>query len=145
MRLAFGVVVLAMVGWGAPAPAQVTRPAVQAFEAATIKPVDPEHPESGRYYRMESTDRFVVVNFTLKLLIAAAYDLNPRTISGGPSWGDAALYDIVAKTPGPGRPGRAEQMAMLRTLLGERFGLQFHRESKVFSIYGCRWPKAGRS
>ena len=32
----------------------------------------------------------------LKLQIAAAYDLNPRTISGGPAWIGTDHYDILA-------------------------------------------------
>ena len=119
------------------------RPVFQSFDVATVKPIDPDHPEAGRYYRMEGTDRFVAVNYTLKLLIAAAYDLNPRTISGGPGWVDSAKYDIVARTPGQVQPARPEQMAMLRALLADRFGLQFHREAKVFSIYELQVTKGG--
>ncbi len=120
-----------------------SRPALPSFEVATVKLANPDHPNAGRYYRMESADRFVVVNYTLKLLIAAAYDLNPRTISGGPGWADSAKYDVVAKPPGEVRPERTEQMAMLRALLEDRFGLQFHREQKVFSIYELRVAKGG--
>ncbi len=123
--------------------APTARPAFGAFEVATVKPVDPDHPEAGRYYRMESADRFVAVNYTLKLLIAAAYDLNPKTISGGPNWLDSAKFDLVARTPGQVRPERTEQMAMLRMLLADRFGLQFHREQKVFSIYELQVAKGG--
>jgi hypothetical protein len=59
------------------------RPKFDAFEVATIKPVDPDA-KAGRYIVMQGTHRFVEKAYTLKLLIAAAYDLNPRTISGGP-------------------------------------------------------------
>lgn len=141
----YGLVLAAFVVLAASAQGQasVSRPSFQAFEVATVKPIDPDHPTEGRYYRMESANRFVVVNYTLKLLIAAAYDLNPRTISGGPGWVDTAKYDIVAKTPGDVRPERTEQMAMLRALLADRFGLQFHREQKVFSIYELQVAKGG--
>lgn len=135
--------VLAVAASGLQGQTTAPRPVFQAFEVATVKPVDPDHPESARYYRMQGADRFVVVNYTLKLLIAAAYDLNPRTISGGPSWVDSAKYDIVAKTPGQVRPERTEQMGMLRALLVERFGLKFHREQKVFSIYELQVAKGG--
>ncbi len=56
-------------------------------------------------------------------------------ISGGPAWIDSDHYDIVALTPGDTRPSRPQQMAMLRTLLSDRFKLTFHREQKDFSIY----------
>ena len=53
---------------------------------------------------MQGTNRFVEKAYTLKLLIAAAYDLNPRTISGGPAWLGSDHYDILAVTPGEVRP-----------------------------------------
>src|SRR6266481_9807172 len=74
------------------------RPKFDAFEVATIKPVDPDA-KAGRYIIMQGTHRFVEKAYTLKLLIAAAYDLNPRTISGGPGWIESDHYDIVAVTP----------------------------------------------
>ena len=120
----------------------VARPKFDAFEVATIKPVDPDA-KAGRYIIMQGTNRFVEKAYTLKLLIAAAYDLNPRTISGGPGWIESDHYDIVAVTPGEVRPTHDEQMSMLRTLLTERFKLGFHREEKVFSIYELKVAKSG--
>jgi uncharacterized protein (TIGR03435 family) len=118
------------------------RPKFDAFEVATIKPAD-SGPKSGRYITMQGTNRFVEKDYTLKLLIAAAYDLNPRTISGGPEWVGSDHYDIVAVTPGEVRPNHDEQMSMLRTLLTDRFKLTFHREPKVFSIYVLEVGKNG--
>lgn len=113
-----------------------------AFEVATIKPVGPDAPK-GRYLILQGTNRFVGKYYTLKLLIAAAYNLSPKVISGGPSWIDSDHYDILALTPGETKPSRDEQMAMLRTLLADRFALSFHRESKEFSIYALEVPKGG--
>jgi uncharacterized protein (TIGR03435 family) len=113
-----------------------------SFEVATIKPVDPDA-KAGRYIIMQGNNRFVEKAYTLKLLIAAAYDLNPRTISGGPGWIESNHYDIVAVTPGEVRPTHAEQMSMLRNLLADRFKLTFHREQKVFSIYELQVAKSG--
>jgi uncharacterized protein (TIGR03435 family) len=118
------------------------RPRFDAFEVATIKPVDPDA-KAGRYIIMQGTHRFVEKAYTLKLLIAAAYDLNPRTISGGPGWIESDHYDILAVTPGEVRPTHDEQMSMLRTLLADRFKLTFHREQKVFSIYELTVAKNG--
>ena len=118
------------------------RPKFDSFEVATIKPVDPDA-KSGRYITMQGNNHFVEKAYTLKLLIAAAYDLNPRTISGGPSWIESDHYDILAVTPGEVRPTRAEQMTMLRSLLADRFQLTFHREPKVFSIYELQLAKTG--
>src|SRR5258707_15496932 len=120
--VAFGISVSGVFAQSAP-----PRPKFDAFEVATIKPVDPDA-KAGRYIIMQGNDRFVEKAYTLKLLIAAAYDLNPRTISGGPGWIESDHYDIVAVTPGEIRPSHDEQMSMLRNLLSDRFKLMFHRE-----------------
>jgi len=120
----------------------VPAPASDAFEVATIKPVDPGK-KAPRFITMQGPHRFIEKDYTLKLLIAAAYDLNPRTISGGPGWIDSDHYDIVALTPGDVQPSRDKQMSMLRTLLADRFKLAFHREQKDFSIYVLDIAKDG--
>ena len=123
--------------------AQVQQTAHAAeFEVATIKAVDPQ-PKDGRFFKMEGINRFVAKSYTLKLLIAAAYDLNPKAITGGPSWIDSSKFDINAVTPGDVRPTRDEQMSMLRALLMDRFALSFHREEKDFSIYVLTLAKDG--
>jgi len=60
-----------------------TRPAFQDFEVATIKPTAPDW-QGGAYFTMQGGHRFVVQNYTLKALIGAAWNLNPRLISAGP-------------------------------------------------------------
>jgi uncharacterized protein (TIGR03435 family) len=118
------------------------RPAFDAFEVATIKPVASDE-KAGRFIVMQGVNRFVEKDYTLKLLIAAAYNLNPQTISGGPAWISSDHYDILALTPGEVRPSRDEQMSMLRNLLTDRFKLAFHREQKEFSIYVLQVAKSG--
>jgi uncharacterized protein (TIGR03435 family) len=119
---------------------QATRPALEAFEVATIKPaVD----SPGRYIRMQSVNRFYAKGFTLNALVAAGYSLTPRAISGGPAWTDSDRYDILASTPGDVQPNLDEQMAMLRKLLTDRFQLTFHREPKELPIYAITVAKGG--
>ncbi len=119
-----------------------TRPAFDEFEVATVKPTPPDW-SGGRFIRMQSADRFVARNHALKTLIAAAYNLSPRAISGGPAWIDSDRYDILAKAPGEVRPNLDEQMAMLRKLLADRFRLTFHRERKEMPIYALTVAKNG--
>ena len=80
-------------------PAAHLQAAGAAFEVATIKPVEPDA-KASRYITMQGSNRFVAKHYTLKLLIAAAYDLNPKTVLGGPAWMDTDPYDIAALTPG---------------------------------------------
>lgn len=124
------------------AMAQATRPKFEAFEVATVRPVDADL-HAGRMFKMDGPKRWTATNFTLKALLALAYDLNPRTISGGPGWIDEQHFMIEAVTPGDVRPERAEQMQMLRALLVERFALKFHRQQKEFAIYELSVAKGG--
>jgi uncharacterized protein (TIGR03435 family) len=127
---------------GIVAQTQAPRPRFDAFEVATVKPVEGDA-KAGRYITMQGTSRFIEKQYTLKLLIAAAYDLNAREISGGPGWIESDHYEIVAVTPGDVRPTHDEQMSMLRNLLADRFKFTFHREQKEFSIYELQVAKGG--
>lgn len=118
------------------------RPKFEAFEVATIKPTEASA-KSGRFITMTDAHRFVEKNYTLRLLIAAAWNLNPGTVSGGDAWVSSDHFDIAALTPGDVRPTHDEQMAMLRSLVVDRFQLQFHRERKEFSIYALEPTKGG--
>ncbi len=121
---------------------QAARPKFDAFEVATVRPVD-AGVKAGRTFRMDGTHRWVATNFTLQALIALGYDMNPRTISGGPEWMDAQRFTIEAVTPGDVAPTRMEQMQMLRALLVERFALKFHRQDREMSIYALTVGKGG--
>lgn len=115
----------------------------EAFEVATIKPTAPQDERAGRYLRMQSAHVFQAKNYTVHGMIAAAYDINPRAISGGPAWVGSQPWEILARTPGEKRPTWDDQMAMLRKLLAERFNLSFHREKKQFNIYDLTVSKEG--
>jgi len=120
-----------------------TRPSFEGFEVATIRPVASQDFNVGRYIRMQSAHRFQAKNYTVNGLIAAAYDLNPKAIVGGPDWAQTDRYDVIAATPGELRPVYDDQMRMLRKLLNDRFNLEFHRGKKEFAIYELTVAKGG--
>jgi len=55
------------------------------FEVASVKPTVPDW-QGGAYFTMRGGHEFVVKNYTLKSLVAAAWDLPTRLISGGTAW-----------------------------------------------------------
>lgn len=122
--------------------ASAARPKFDAFEVATIKPADAD--AKARFFKMDGPHRWSATNYTLEALIALGYDLNPRTISGGPEWARTQQFVIAAVTPGDVQPTRLEQMQMLRTLLVERFALKFHRQDKEMDIYELTVAKSGQ-
>jgi uncharacterized protein (TIGR03435 family) len=139
-KIAVALLSISVAGMLAQTPA--ARPKFDAFDVATVKPVEADA-KAGRLFKMVGLHRWVATNYTLKNLIALAYDLNPRTISGGPGWMETQCFTIEAVTPGEVSPVRIEQMQMLRALLVERFGLKFHRQEKEFSIYELTVAKGG--
>ena len=92
---------------------------------------------------MQGAHQFVAIGYTVKNMIGLAYNMPPRAISGGPDWSDVIRYDIRAVTPGETKPSLDEQMAMLRTLLADRFGVIVHTEPKEFSVYLLTLAKSG--
>jgi len=115
-------------------------PQFDEFEVAIIKPAADNN---GRFIRMQSAHQFFAKNHSVKTLIAAAYNLNPHAIAGGPPWIESERFDITAKTPGDTRPNLDQQMAMLRRLLTDRFQLTFHREPREMSIFALTIAKGG--
>jgi uncharacterized protein (TIGR03435 family) len=124
-----GLIVAVAMGMFAQSPS--ARPKFDEFEVATIKPTAPDW-DGGRYMRMQTAHQFAVKNFAPRLLLAAAFNLTPGAISGGPAWVDSDHFDILAEAPGE-----------LRKLLADRFKLTFHREKKEFSIYALTVAKGG--
>ena len=137
-RVAVAVLILSGFGMGQSA----ARPKFETFDVATVKPVD-VNAQAGRWFKMNGPHRWTAMNFTLENLIALGYDLNPKTISGGPEWVKTQKFVIEAVTPGDVAPTRLEQMQMLRALLVERFALKFHRVDKEFAIYELSVAKGG--
>ena len=135
------LVALAVSVSGMLAQSPTPRPTFDTFEVATIKPMEPDA-KSGRYITMQGNNRFVEKAYTLKLLIAAAYDLNPRTISGGPSWIESDHYDIVAKAPAD-TPLDEMYGPMMRALLEDRFGLKIHSEIRELPVYALTAARGG--
>jgi uncharacterized protein (TIGR03435 family) len=73
-------------------------------------------------------------NRTLKRYMMGAYGLGPNQIVGGPAWLDSDRFDIEARAGQPIDDDDA-LMAMLQTLLTERFQLVIHRESRPIEAY----------
>jgi uncharacterized protein (TIGR03435 family) len=117
-------------GQGTPAP---------AFEAASIKPSTAEPGSSSGIPTKKGS--ISARNVTLKRCIRGAYDVQESQIVGGPKWAGEDRYDIDAKAAGPA--GDHELMAMLQSLLSERFKLAFHRETRGLPGYALVVGKSG--
>jgi uncharacterized protein (TIGR03435 family) len=82
-------------------------------------------------------------------LIAYAYNVPQRNISGGPEWagtafGPLATFQIEAKAENPGAVTRDQLRQMLQSLLAERFQLKVRRETKQSPGYSLVVAKSGQ-
>ena len=114
------------------------------YEVATIRPAK----DDGEVGFDTEKGRFLAHNVTIKRLVARAYNLDIKLISGGPKWVDSDRYDIDAKFPdGLAQPTSEQGQLMLQDLLADRFQLVIHRESQP-NLRICpggrkEWPENG--
>jgi uncharacterized protein (TIGR03435 family) len=117
------------------------------FEAASIKPSNPSNPP-GQGIRRQPGGRFNTINAPVRMLITFAYQIQGYQLVGGPDWISSERYDIVAKMEGdppsviPGS-GADHMMLATRTLLGDRFKLAIHKETRELDIYALTMAKPG--
>lgn len=95
------------------------------FEVAAVHPSDPGElsPSSG----CPTTPGLMrCANVTLKRCIVGAYGVGPDRVLGGPDWINTERFQLTGRAEHP--VGDKALMAMLQTLLAERFKLVLHRE-----------------
>ena len=109
------------------------------FEVASIKPSAQDPGHSGM---KTGHSRLTAENVTLKRCIMGAYGVGPSLIFGGPDWLDTDRFQIDAKTAEPTEKDN-EFMAMLQTLLAERFHLAIHRETRTVQAYVLEIARGG--
>jgi uncharacterized protein (TIGR03435 family) len=127
------------------AQAQVDAASRPGFEVASVKLTAHGRNAEGWSYsdlKIASPGRLVGTNASLAECIQWAYDVKEYQISG-PDWlnSDAASYDIEAKAPPNTTP--RQMRLMLQTLLGERFKLVLHRNTKLLPVYLLKVGKNG--
>ena len=113
-------------------------PARVEYEAASIKPGDPNDPSSSGRGR---TGGIEMHNTTLANLVRSAYGLNEFQLYGGPKWIDTARFDLVAKFPTGAT--QEQKPLMMQNLLADRFHLVFHRETRMLPQYDLVVAKGG--
>jgi uncharacterized protein (TIGR03435 family) len=74
-----------------------------------------------------------VTNQTVIDIIRNVWNVNRLQIAGGPSWAGEDRFDIEAKVSG--KAGRDELVAMMKTMLADRFKLAVHQEMRPIPVY----------
>jgi uncharacterized protein (TIGR03435 family) len=115
-----------------------------AFEVASVKLNKSSNGPKG-IRPVGPGGRFSATRLTLRELTRLAYGspaaLMADQVIGGSSWIDSDYFDVVAKvaeqdlTPNANTALGVETLMMLRSLLGDRFRLKMHTESRQLPIY----------
>jgi len=106
-----------------------------SVEAAVVKP----HPSAVMHNNFSFVkNRFELENQPLVKMIAFAYSLNLRQIVGASGWVSADHWDMSGITNLTKDATRPQEQQIIRQLLVERFGLQFHHEKREMPAYALQ-------
>ena len=110
-----------------------------AFAVASVK----RNPEiAGASKGVEiGPERLDAIWLPVQPLILQAYGVPASRVLGMPAWARTERYDVRARTAEPS--SRQDVLAMLQTLLAERFSLKVHRETREMDIYALVLVKPG--
>ncbi len=112
--------------------------ALPAFDVAEIKLNRLGSPMSGDLHQ---AGHLHLTGISLRLLMAAAWQVKDYAIVGAPAWIDSDHFDVAANAP-PGTSTKDIQL-MLRSLLLERFRLVVHDSEKVTRVYALVVVRGG--
>jgi uncharacterized protein (TIGR03435 family) len=113
------------------------------FEAATLKPVDPNFRQTAPgFIGVQAGGRVNLPPLSLKLLMSLAWgnSVNTDEMVGAPKWIDSARFTLVAKLPAEyvatnGSTGLVDIGPMLQALITEQFKMKAHFEDRPVTAY----------
>jgi len=111
------------------------------FEAASVK----EHttPGDGSFVGRRPGGRFAAENATLREIIEYAYEIQRYQLIGNLAPIESARWDITATLgAAAGQAGPDADLAAVRALLADRFGLVARRETRPLPVYALRPARA---
>jgi uncharacterized protein (TIGR03435 family) len=142
-----------MLGFGYSAIAQdssspsPSRAGLPGFEAATIKPVDPNAADRSVGTEVQPGGTVKLNSLSLKAMVAEAFNVNYWQVEGGEKWMEDNSYNVVAKPPDTIPASSFDTRhtwftladprlrEMLQSLLMERFQLKVHRSTQMGKVY----------
>lgn len=122
--------------------AQSVPPGKPSFAAASVRANKSGAQPGG--IRPLANGRLTATNVTLRELILRAYGLHDSQLVEGPAWIRADRFDVAANTEAPPPAGISAVMAMLQTLLAERFALRTHTEKRTLPTYAMLPSRSDR-
>jgi uncharacterized protein (TIGR03435 family) len=145
--------VLVLIAAGAQSTAaQAPSPAdAPTFDVASIRAHTPVPHERNHIYSSSNDGNFRTVNVSLEALMQYAFDIPESRILDAPAW-TSQPFDIDAKSDDalnqrlhdlPSDQARPIKLAMIQSLLADRFALKTHREQRELPLYNLVIAKGG--
>lgn len=113
-------------------------PAQPAFDAADVHVSPPGTENMGTPIH---GGRIEWRGLTMLRLVSLAYNVEVEKVTGGPSWLDTDMFDIIAKSPAATTSDQVRDM--LKSLLAERFNLVVHSAEKPMPVFVMTVSKRG--
>jgi uncharacterized protein (TIGR03435 family) len=125
-------------------PIRLVAQTSEKFEVVSVKRSPPPNPVTGAFAQITiQPGRFRASNATLRDLVRRAYDVMDFQIVGElPQWASQNRFDVNATTDGT--TDRAHALAMLRSLLADRFSLRSHSETRDLPVYNLQLTREDR-
>jgi uncharacterized protein (TIGR03435 family) len=130
VRIAIGICLFAAMASGQ---------AAQQFDAASIRPSDPQDRRVS--FDVSPGGRLTATNVTVRALLRFAYQLADPQISGGPGWVTGQGFNIVATPAGEAKIEQVREM--VKALLAARFQVVVSHETKPIRAYALVLTKSG--
>jgi uncharacterized protein (TIGR03435 family) len=112
----------------------------QSFDVVSVKP---NNSGSGRSTENTNPGRVIAENISARSLITQAFGVRQLQILGGPGWVTTDNFDISATTGTTKDLNDRELRPYFESLLTQRFGFKYHRETKDAPIYSLVAGKGG--
>jgi uncharacterized protein (TIGR03435 family) len=113
--------------------------ATRAFEVASVK-VNTTG-DAGWLLGPPQRGSESIRNLELRKIIASSFRIQDKMVLGGPDWIDHVRYDITAKAASA--VSDVVVWEMMRSLLAERFHLQYHLEKREMNVYSLSVARGG--
>jgi uncharacterized protein (TIGR03435 family) len=105
------------------------------IEVAVVRP----HPAAVMHNNFSfQKNRFELEDQPLLKMIAFAYSVNSRQIVNVPGWVEEKHWDMSGTTNLTADATLRQEQQLVRQLLKERFGLEFHRERREMPVYALQ-------
>ena len=111
-----------------------------SFDVASIKPNKSGENRIGFGF---PTGGLTATNMPLRALVIQAYKLHEYELLNLPDWAANERFDVAAKTTVAQASGD-DRLAMLQTLLVERFKLRMHQEQREMALYSLVFARDDR-